>query len=447
MSNFEDNDAAEERQALARIVQAYRQYSKSALQGIERWKYNYQQLGSTYKLLLPKYQRKCTLAELAVQKNQEFLNSIVEAYDDDDEYDESQGERGITQINDSIEVFPADNEKIRYVLKNFVRDWSVEGKAERDACYGPILAEIREIFSIPSPTLSTTSAKTTEPQVSNSSNPKTDEFFEKNSEAPSVNVNRDSSPCSETDSSSVAPFPLSPCPPPPPPPSLPPSLRGPGVYTRGRILVPGCGLARLCVELAAMNFQAQGNEFSYFMLLGSSFILNSMERRNQFHIYPWVLETCNHRSDADHLRSISLPDVLPSDLVPGPGYLSMCAGDFVEVYRAPDMQGQFDCVITCFFIDTAHNIIEYLEVIRGVLKPGGRWINFGPLLYHWADSHTYLPKMELSIELSLEDVKDAARKLGFRFLKESTHDAPYVANPKSMFKTVYQAEFWSAIRD
>lgn len=31
----------------------------------------------------------------------------------------------------------------------------------------------------------------------------------------------------------------------------------------------------------------------------------------------------------------------------------------------------FDCVATCFFIDTAHNIIDYLEVIYNCLKPGG----------------------------------------------------------------------------
>jgi hypothetical protein len=28
------------------------------------------------------------------------------------------------------------------------------------------------------------------------------------------------------------------------------------------------------------------------------------------------------------------------------------------------MAGSFDAVVTCFFIDTAHNILEYLEVIH-----------------------------------------------------------------------------------
>ena len=30
-----------------------------------------------------------------------------------------------------------------------------------------------------------------------------------------------------------------------------------------------------------------------------------------------------------------------------------------------------------FFIDTAHNIIQYLETIFHILKPGGYWINMG----------------------------------------------------------------------
>jgi carnosine N-methyltransferase len=31
----------------------------------------------------------------------------------------------------------------------------------------------------------------------------------------------------------------------------------------------------------------------------------------------------------------------------------------------------WDAVVSCFFIDTAHNIVEYLEVIAKALKPGG----------------------------------------------------------------------------
>jgi ubiquinone/menaquinone biosynthesis C-methylase UbiE len=42
---------------------------------------------------------------------------------------------------------------------------------------------------------------------------------------------------------------------------------------------------------------------------------------------------------------------------------------------------KWDAVVTCFFIDTAKNIVDYLETIHKVLKKGGVWINAGkPIL-------------------------------------------------------------------
>ena len=46
----------------------------------------------------------------------------------------------------------------------------------------------------------------------------------------------------------------------------------------------------------------------------------------------------------------------------------MTAGEFVDVYSAPHQAQRFDCVATSFFLDTAHNVLEYLEVISHVLK-------------------------------------------------------------------------------
>lgn len=41
-----------------------------------------------------------------------------------------------------------------------------------------------------------------------------------------------------------------------------------------KVLVPGCGLGRLAMEIAALGFWAQGNEFSTYMLIASHFALN-----------------------------------------------------------------------------------------------------------------------------------------------------------------------------
>lgn len=40
------------------------------------------------------------------------------------------------------------------------------------------------------------------------------------------------------------------------------------------ILVPGAGLGRLAFEIAQCGYSCQGNEFSFFMLLGSNFVIN-----------------------------------------------------------------------------------------------------------------------------------------------------------------------------
>ena len=65
---------------------------------------------------------------------------------------------------------------------------------------------------------------------------------------------------------------------------------------------------------------------------------------------------------------VPIPDILPQD-VPGIcGLLSMVAGDFVEVYGQPGYSSKFDAVATCFFLDTAHNLFEYIDVIWNTLK-------------------------------------------------------------------------------
>ena len=49
----------------------------------------------------------------------------------------------------------------------------------------------------------------------------------------------------------------------------------------------------------------QGNEFSYYMLLTSSFMLNHCERAQEWTIFPWALSSCNQPDDAAQLRPVS----------------------------------------------------------------------------------------------------------------------------------------------
>lgn len=115
---------------------------------------------------------------------------------------------------------------------------------------------------------------------------------------------------------------------------------------------------------------------------------------------------------ADTLETVMIPDVAAIDMLQGDELndpncpyprFAMAAGDFVEIYGTPENKGAWDCIVTCFFIDTAPVVIEYIDVINHILKPGGIWINLGPLLYHWvADAdNNQDQRFGESIEVSL----------------------------------------------
>ncbi|KMZ63390.1 hypothetical protein ZOSMA_40G00180 [Zostera marina] len=205
-------------------------------------------------------------------------------------------------------------------------------------------------------------------------------------------------------------------------------------------LVPGAGLGRLALEISRLGFICEGNEFSYYMMICSSFIINQTQMAGEWKIYPWIHNNCNSLSDNDQLRGVSFPDIHPASAGITDGF-SMCGGEFVDLYKDVRQKAKWDAVVTCFFLDTAHNIVEYIEVISKILKDDGVWINIGPLLYHFADSHTW--GYGMSIELSLEDVKNVALHYGFEMQMEKTIETTYTANHRSMMQTQYSTVFWT----
>jgi carnosine N-methyltransferase len=229
---------------------------------------------------------------------------------------------------------------------------------------------------------------------------------------------------------------------------LPPPKPDEGKYPP-RVLVPGAGLGRLVMEIARRGYEAEGNEFSYYMLLTSSYVLNHADDANEWVIHPWVHSNCNHQSDAHQLATVRIPDVpaWSSGMNETGGSMSMCAGDFVECYGDEQNVSAWDSVCTCFFIDTAHNVVEYLQVISRCLKPGGTWINFGPLLYHWAEGAGYVgTEEELSVEMSLDDVCLAANHVGLRIEKREMSESRYTSDPSSMLQTVYNCALVVAVK-
>ncbi|XP_063835885.1 carnosine N-methyltransferase [Ostrinia nubilalis] len=201
-----------------------------------------------------------------------------------------------------------------------------------------------------------------------------------------------------------------------------------------KVLVPGAGLGRLAWETAARGFACQGNEFSLFMLFASNFILNRCPEANKYTVHPWVHQYVNNVTCDHQLLAAQFPDVRPSGDRPNHNF-SMTAGDFLKVYTEAE---EWDCVATCFFIDCAPNVIEFVERIYSILQPGGFWINLGPLLYHYSDMTT-----ENSIEPPYDILLDIIRDVGFDILKEQTGvKTKYAQNPNSMMQHEYDSVFF-----
>jgi len=217
--------------------------------------------------------------------------------------------------------------------------------------------------------------------------------------------------------------------------SLHPAAARPGT----KVLVPGAGLGRLAWEIAREGFDCEGNEFSLYMLFTSNFILNKCQSINCFSIHPYVHAMCNNVRREDQLVSVAFPDTDPN-LLPEQARFSMAAGDFLEVYSGPEYVGSQDVVVTCFFLDCAHNILQFVQTIHRVLRPGGAWLNLGPLLYHFADSKT-----EDSIEPDYRTLRGCIQELGFEFVTErESVPCTYSQNPTSMLQYTYNCVMFHA---
>ena len=145
------------------------------------------------------------------------------------------------------------------------------------------------------------------------------------------------------------------------------------------ILVPGSGLGRLAFDLACDGYLVEANEISLLMASAAHAILHRQVRGT---LYPFLMDYFTNEVHSEwRYESVPFPDVDVSyDIARGGGSLSYTIGDFVETYAASHRQ--HDGIVTCFFLDTATNIYEYLWTIQQVLRVHGVWVHVGPLQWH-----------------------------------------------------------------
>ena len=233
-----------------------------------------------------------------------------------------------------------------------------------------------------------------------------------------------------------------------------------------RVLVPGAGLGRLVFDIYEKGFAVEGNEISYHQLMGSNWVLNHIQPGALHRLYPFALEFSNLLNREHQLRMVQIPDVNPVSSVAGKasedmGQMSMSAGDFISVYGLEGRQGAFDVVATVFFIDTAPNVIKYIETVRHCLKEGGLWLNYGPLLWHFAQRSAPDPDRLVeredtrertgieapgTFELTDSEMLALLDEMGFKVETHQVKDdgQGYIRNPDSMLQNTYRCSHWIA---
>lgn len=180
------------------------------------------------------------------------------------------------------------------------------------------------------------------------------------------------------------------------------------------------------------------------MTLAYRFLLSpsTTQTPNQHIIYPYAYWFSHQRTNDALFRPVSFPDVVPrlGD------NLHLAEGDFLTLGSQHASTG-YDHIVTLFFIDTSLNAISTLEHIYGLLRPGGTWINLGPLL--WPGG------AQARVELSLEEVLNLAKLVGFQiegedtlaasdFYLRKTVQCEYTGDKQAMMVYTYLAEFWVA---
>ncbi|MCJ1475422.1 hypothetical protein MMC13_004084 [Lambiella insularis] len=247
------------------------------------------------------------------------------------------------------------------------------------------------------------------------------------------------------------------------------------VQDRGtvKVLIPGSGLGRLVFEVCRLGFDAEGNELSYHQLMTSNWILNQLSEGQQFDLYPFALTFSNHMRRENQIKCVKIPDIHPTtalDLassgvkIHAVERMNMTAADFVILYGNKKNTQRFDAVVTVFFLDTAPNVLRYIEVICNCLKDGSYWINLGPLLWHFEESrgpqtehaHEKEHRKEEtdaklgieepgSVELTNEEVLLLVEKMGFTIQMSRVEEGcGYTQDPNSMLQNMYIASHWIA---
>ena len=187
-----------------------------------------------------------------------------------------------------------------------------------------------------------------------------------------------------------------------------------------RVLVPGCGQARLAWALAAATPRAlvTGLERSAPTISLARHILQSKEA-GSLAFHPWLDAFPNNASAESRCARISVPDVHPT---PQPN-LVLESTDFMATGQHEGRPPNH-LVLTHFFLDCVDDIPACMQRIHDELVPGGVWIFAGPL--HYFQGGGYEPRPAPALDHLLHLAADLGLEVE---MQPQLMPAPYVRRP------------------
>ena len=199
------------------------------------------------------------------------------------------------------------------------------------------------------------------------------------------------------------------------------ALLGAGVGSLGHTLVQGAGAGRLAYDLHGAGDAplTVATDFNPLLL----FAARELYAGRTVELYEYPIAP---RSIEDYvvLRRLSAP-------APARDGLMLVAADALQ---PPFADGAFDTVVTPWFIDIIGEPFTRVAArINLLLKPGGRWINFGSLAFARA-AHAE--------RVSLEEVTELMPQLGFTDFRAREGSMPYMRSPASRHARIESTVAW-----
>lgn len=195
-------------------------------------------------------------------------------------------------------------------------------------------------------------------------------------------------------------------------------MLAPYYQTHEHLLVLGAGMGRITVELGK-NFEtvlALDNSptmaFCYNRLLKSSLSFYDIQLKRAFSRSAMVKKkraTLQHRGD---------------NLLATAEKIQYLLGNALNM---PIADSSIEVIVSAYFTDV-FPLDLLLEEVSRVLKPGGLFLHFGPLEYHFSDE---------SAMYAADEFKAIFEKRGFEWVSESTLENTNFSRPDSMLQQGY----------